>query len=475
MIRPYCLMLMLIALLGGPASADELHPRLTPGEEVRLEMADGFHNHILIYVPRDYTPDRPWPVVFCYHGYQGKPTTWPIRQMTDGRGVIVVGMDHASEAYHNSPARGTAHQPAEIERFNTVLDILDRHLNIERRRVFMAGFSQGGYTTSVLGEAMLDQLAGLIILGAGRSKGTNDPPSPRRIRNLPIFIGAGEDDDPHGPRAERAERLYRDWGADVTADFWPGTGHTAKTDAPALGEWLIEHDLTALLPHDFERARRLERDDRVRAYHAYRVLAQIADDHPVCQQAREAADAIAADANASIDEAEAALENGRVDEAIRLLLLAREAHAGLDAAERADALLHTIADDPELDDAYGRRIAAMIGRTLRRDAQDAIRAGEQAEAVAMYEQYVEQFPDARDAVAVQSQIDRLKSDPDTIAQIRDAEAIDAARPLMEWAETFLACGQPDRAEPLLLRIVDEHPDTTFADRAATWLDRGARR
>ena len=51
---------------------EELH--LSPGMQVRINAPEA-KSYFLVYVPSDYTPARPWPAIFCYHGYSGSATT----------------------------------------------------------------------------------------------------------------------------------------------------------------------------------------------------------------------------------------------------------------------------------------------------------------------------------------------------------------------------------------------------------------
>jgi hypothetical protein len=96
---------------------------------------------------------------------------------------------------------------------------------------------------------MLPELSGLIILGAGRGWGSGQAPKQRLIADKPVFIGAGEKDDPHGVRAQVAAMDYYRWGADITLEIWPDTDHFAGwrwyQDDPARGagllEWLQRH------------------------------------------------------------------------------------------------------------------------------------------------------------------------------------------------------------------------------------------
>ena len=50
------------------------------------------------------------------------------------------------------------------------------------KQVFMGGVGHGGYSTSILGEQMLDELAGLVLFAAGRWRASRDRYTPRVIK-----------------------------------------------------------------------------------------------------------------------------------------------------------------------------------------------------------------------------------------------------------------------------------------------------
>jgi predicted esterase len=76
-------------------------------------------------------------------------------------------------------------------------------------------------------------------MGAGRYAVDQKPPPMDKIRGKPVFIGIGENDTVHSPRAKNAARIYESWGADVTFEEWPGVGHTFG-NSKLLLKWL-EH------------------------------------------------------------------------------------------------------------------------------------------------------------------------------------------------------------------------------------------
>jgi predicted esterase len=227
-------------LLGEEALDDAEHAALTaPGSEARIDTPSN-DGYMMVYVPADYDPAEAWPLIVCYHGARGRPTTWPFQQATEGKGFLIAGVGYGTEAYGTSP-RYERLGPEETH-FDSVLEQLLALYSVDTDHVFMGGFSQGGYSTTVLGEHLGDRLAGLAVLGAGRAYVDTRRPVKNAIWRKPVFIGCGSEDKVHYPRAVEAAGVYRGWGADVTFEPWQGVGHTFRADrAGLLGEWLRKY------------------------------------------------------------------------------------------------------------------------------------------------------------------------------------------------------------------------------------------
>ncbi|MDA1192107.1 MAG: hypothetical protein O3A46_10560 [Candidatus Poribacteria bacterium] len=208
----------------------------TPGVELTVETPDtgGF---CLVYIPTDYDPKRATPLIFCYHGSGGVLTTWPFRQVTKGEGFLIVGMGYTTEQYAKTLRE--EHIKQELAHFEEAYEVVSSRYAVDENAVFMGGFSQGGYSTTVLGERLLKRLKGLVILGAGRAFVDWNKPPVREINRKPVFFGVGDQDDPHYQRAQQAAEVYRHWGADVTFDVWEGYGHRWDARAPhEIDVWL---------------------------------------------------------------------------------------------------------------------------------------------------------------------------------------------------------------------------------------------
>jgi poly(3-hydroxybutyrate) depolymerase len=239
-------------LLAGFKSEGINQSLFAPGEEVRVE-TDNEHiggGHFLVYVPTDYTDQRDWPAIFYYHGMNGQTKTWPFKQITDGKGFIIVGMEYIQRG----GVKRTRRQYVEYlkrER-RSVLEVrryLAEHLRIDEKRIFVTGNSKGGWHTSAMLETSARAWAGAVILAAGRhrvAKVLANKAGREALRGKPIYIGVGQK-DVNRRSAKGATRYYRRLGADVTFEMYKGAGHVFDfTKAKKLYDWLITNSAPVL-------------------------------------------------------------------------------------------------------------------------------------------------------------------------------------------------------------------------------------
>ncbi len=257
---------LLLALRSTARSAET---GLTPGAESAVDLAGG--GRMQIFLPSAYDPTRAWPVVFFYHGQGGQPTTAPLRRFAGDREFIVVGMPYLEpEPKQRTSAEQDLYCRREIENLRRARDWVERQARVDAGRVFLGGLSMGGWTASMLGERELPQLAGLVILLAGRVRTAAPPPA--SFGGKPVYIGAG-DTDANLHAARRAAALYRHLGAKVTFEEFAGVGHALPAEAPALTAWL---ETQGRLRSAGEAARK-ELDD----WFAERLRAAVAETEPV--------------------------------------------------------------------------------------------------------------------------------------------------------------------------------------------------
>ena len=372
------------------------HEALLPGAEVGVT-APKAGKTFRLYVPVDYTDNRPFPVIFCYHGYRGKATTWPFKQVTKGEGFIVVGMNYATDAYYKglSPTE-TAPDKAF---FNEVVEFVSARLNIARDYIFMGGYSQGGYSTTVLGEQLLEQLAGFLILGAGRRNVDMNPPPTELIRGHPIFYGAGEQDDPHYPRAKRASGFYTEWEADVTFEGWENETHSLSPKwltKTKMQEWLIAYGPMKQVKSGFEKAQIAEKSGRLgEVFALYTQIAEILPDTELSRTAKESATRLATQAETQLDRLKKAGDEKPYAEVVKALETLRDTYSKSIFADRATQLLSELLNAK--------------ADALEKRAREAETQKNYARALQLYELYLTYFPEAKRYPEVQKHVNNLKN------------------------------------------------------------------
>ena len=393
-VRVVCFSTLASFLFCGVLAADM--PEMLPGREVRLT-APKAKKTFLVYVPVDYTNKRPFPLIFCYHGRGGTATTWPFKQVTKGHGFIVVGMNKATDIYWET-LRPTE-TGAEKRFIEEVLALLSSRLNIATGYIFMGGYSQGGYSTTVLGEQLLDRLAGNIILGAGRRDMDRNPPPDELIRGHPIFLGAGELDDPHYPRAKGAAQFYREWGADVTFEGWPDETHQLSPKwltKTKMREWLITYGPAKQVESGFAAAQIAEKDDRLgEALTLYEQIAGILPDTDLCRDAKKSATRLAIQAEMQLEQIKKMADEKPYAESVKRLETLRDMYSRSIFAKRAVEIHHELLN-AKADDLEKRARAAETEKDYARAMQ-------------LYKLYLTYFAEAKRYPEVKKHVKELKN------------------------------------------------------------------
>ncbi|HSU66457.1 MAG TPA: hypothetical protein VLJ39_06280, partial [Tepidisphaeraceae bacterium] len=206
--------------------------KFRPGELTRIDdPATGGYGYWVVWVPSDYTPDRKWPTIICYHSLGGVPTAYPFKELTDGKGYVIIGMEY-EDRYARVP---------EVEKnlanLKRVYGLLARHLELDLKSMFIGGVSQGGFRTADYAEASLDTWAGIIMIDAGRGVDATATNRPGKFAGKPVYIGDGEK-DLNLPGCKEAAAYYKQRGADVTLEVYPRLGHAVDLKSATLRQWL---------------------------------------------------------------------------------------------------------------------------------------------------------------------------------------------------------------------------------------------
>ena len=205
----------------------------------------GLHNQMLdvdgvgqvtygLWVPRDYDPATPVPLVLALHpgGSPGPGYGAQFLRSTAGPGLADWGAIIVSP---DAPGRSWASETSERGVMAVVDWVLERYA-VDRERVLVTGFSMGGRGTWYIASRHADLFTAAIPMAARTADDEAE-----QVGDMPVFIIHAREDEvvPFAP-AETVAREMRDRGQ--TVEFLPleGVGHF-QMSAGALaegGDWV---------------------------------------------------------------------------------------------------------------------------------------------------------------------------------------------------------------------------------------------
>jgi polyhydroxybutyrate depolymerase len=192
-----------------------------------------------IYVPQSYTPDEATPLVVMLHGAGGTGLHMSymtgMSRLADENGFVVAYPDGIglNWNFHSAPEPGTALDDTAF--LTAMVDDLALDLNIDRQRVYAAGYSNGGHMAFRLACEATDTFAAIASAGATLSTGMLGLCI--EAQPIPIITMHGTHDSiiPWGGVPDRGV-----YSATDTVSFWLGRNrcdveNVAEEELPQLG------------------------------------------------------------------------------------------------------------------------------------------------------------------------------------------------------------------------------------------------
>jgi len=194
--------LLALALLAGEP--------LSSGERVRTVEVDGLKRSYLVHVPPQYDPKKPTPVVLALHGAGMNAslmaTISGLSSTADQAGFIVVYPNGTGSTQYflvwNSGlfhGRRTGQWPDDVKFIDRLLDDLESAANVDTRRVYATGLSNGGMMSYRLAAELSQRIAAVAPVAG--TMATDEPCPGRPVSVLHIhgtadplvpFAGPGE-------------------------------------------------------------------------------------------------------------------------------------------------------------------------------------------------------------------------------------------------------------------------------------------
>jgi polyhydroxybutyrate depolymerase len=227
----------------------------------------GFRRTYLVHVPPGDRPETPVPLVVVLHGAfdtaEGMEKTSGFSRLADRERFIVLypnGMGILGFLQHWNA--GHCCGKAADDRLDDVgfvaaaIEDASARLNVDRDRVYMAGFSNGGMLAYRFAAERGDLLAAVAPMAASiGGKPSGKAPEwriPDPVRRLPILVVHGLSDNvvPYagGSPAKGGSRTY--WSAEESVKFWvarngcspQGTDRSLKDGAVRMTSWAACND-----------------------------------------------------------------------------------------------------------------------------------------------------------------------------------------------------------------------------------------
>ncbi len=211
---------------------------------------DGVSSKYVVFVPHDYSPDRPPPVILFLHG-GGEAGTDGRRQTEVGLGPAVRAREATfpfvvvfPQAQDRVPATFATWLPGQPdgERALAVLAAVRQEFHTDPKRVYLTGISVGGFGTWQLAAADPGRWTAIVPV-CGHAPLTRAA----AVKDIPCWYFIGADDDVTPAQSARDMiAAIKDAGGRPRYTEYPGVGHNCWDRAygtDELYDWLLRQTL----------------------------------------------------------------------------------------------------------------------------------------------------------------------------------------------------------------------------------------
>lgn len=215
------------------------HDGMATGFINKTIAVDGHKRNYVVYVPRDYTPAKSWPLIVFLHG-KGE-------RGDDGLLQTEVGIGRAIRRHTDwFPCIVAMPQCPDTVYWDKVFDHIDavqeetrKQYNIDPDRIYLTGLSLGGFATWMHGAQQVNVYAALMpICGGGYAKDAAE------LAKVPIWAFHGGEDKTVPPiRSREMVEAVKKAGGDIKYTEFKGIDHNSwdpAYDDPETIAWLLK-------------------------------------------------------------------------------------------------------------------------------------------------------------------------------------------------------------------------------------------
>lgn len=195
------------AVLAVTASTPDYYSaNAAPGDYVKRVFVQGRWRSYRLHVPLHYNGTRSFPVVFAFHGSSASASVIERETSFDDRadslGFFVVYPEGLHRAWNIGECcrYSFTHNVNEVAFVSAILDELERGVAVDRTRVYMTGYSDGGTLSYILGCTIPNRVAAVAVVSGTLFE---PPPVCPLSRAMPVMLVHGTADNslPYGGKA----------------------------------------------------------------------------------------------------------------------------------------------------------------------------------------------------------------------------------------------------------------------------------
>lgn len=214
---------------------------LSAGDHKRQLTVDGQERTFLIHIPNGYDPKKPTPVVLALHGtaMNGSMMVWfsGLNKTSDKAGFIVIypsSLGSGALSFWNAGglrgilAKGQADDVAFIGK---LLDDLGTVVNIDQKRVFACGMSNGGMMCYRLAAELSDRIAAIAPVAGTIAIDESKPQRPVPVIH---FHGTKDKIVPFEMKQGRTELFMKFVGVEDSIQTWVKLNSCKETPTSVL-------------------------------------------------------------------------------------------------------------------------------------------------------------------------------------------------------------------------------------------------
>ncbi|MEZ4417989.1 MAG: PHB depolymerase family esterase [Gemmatimonadota bacterium] len=197
--------------------------------EQRIRVGDRLRDYV-VYVPRAISPGTEVPLLLAFHGTGMSAETMMLltwfNEQAERLGIVVAYLQADGDGWVSVGSPPVGEPTGELGFVEAVIDRLDRDLDIDRSRVYAAGFSNGGLMMQRLGCQFYDRIAAVGIVGATIAFPVIQGCLPQRHVPAMFFLG---DLDTQFPWSDNLAANLGLLGAESSGQFWADLNECGPT------------------------------------------------------------------------------------------------------------------------------------------------------------------------------------------------------------------------------------------------------